>query len=94
MFEAVMQQHGDGLKGLGFFTHTGHRVGVMMNFRQLVNKKKEVNIHDDFLGMFGLLVVLWNCFFFFLGGACSSVAGYSCFFLYPRVSSLYYGSMR
>lgn len=68
MFEAVMQQHGDGLKGLGFFTHTGHRVGVMMNFRQLVNKKKEVNIHDDFLGMFGLLVVLWNCFFFFFWG--------------------------
>ena len=43
---------------------------MTMNFRQLVNKKKEVNIHDDFLGMFGLLVVLWNCFFFcfFLGG--------------------------
>ena len=40
MFEAVMQQHGDGLKGLFFFTHRTPAFWVMMNFRQLVILKK------------------------------------------------------
>ena len=40
MFEAVMQQHGDGLKGLGCFTHRTPAFWVMMNFRQIGFKKK------------------------------------------------------